>query len=57
MYEIIRLKKKGCFSVRNKKSKRRFSKCTTRKKALAQTRLLRAILYNPKFIPNSNSKK
>jgi len=51
-YEIRRKSKKGkkCFSVRNKKTKRVFSKCATRKNAERQLRLLRAIQYDPKFV-------
>jgi hypothetical protein len=54
VYEIVRNKK--CFSVRNKKTKRIFSKCTTKKKALAQTRLLRAIWF-PKNKTRKNGGK
>ena len=51
-YEILRKskKKRKCFSVRNKKTKRVFSKCTTRKKAERQLRLLRAIKYDRNFV-------
>jgi hypothetical protein len=50
---------KKCYSVRKKKPKNKtkkqgrkvFSKCTTREKAIKQIRLLRAIIYNPKFKP------
>ena len=54
---------KKCYSVRKKKSKNKtkkkkalsgrtvFSKCTTREQAIKQIRLLRAIIYNPKFKP------
>ena len=53
---------KKCFSVRKKKPKNKnktinnrtvFSKCTSREKATKLIRLLRAIIYNPKFIPYS----
>lgn len=44
--------KKSCYSVYNKTSKRVFSKCTTRKKAVKQSRLLRAIMFNKDFVPN-----
>jgi hypothetical protein len=44
--------KKNCYSVYNKTSKRVFSKCTTRKKAVKQSRLLRAIMFNKDFVPN-----
>ena len=47
--------KKNCYSVYNKTSKRVFSKCTTRKKAVKQSRLLRAIMFNKNFVPNSGN--
>ena len=40
---------KWCYSVVNRKSRRIHSKCSTRKNALAQLRLLRAIVYNKNF--------
>jgi len=46
-YGIRKIKK--CYSVYNKKTKKVFSKCTTRKKALKQSRLLRAIMFNKDF--------
>jgi hypothetical protein len=46
-------KKKKCYSVYNKKTKKVFSKCTTKKKAMKQSRLLRAIMFNKDFIPNN----
>jgi hypothetical protein len=53
----IRKKKKNCFSVYNKQTKKVFSKCTTRKKAIKQSRLLRAIMFNKDFVPNTTRKK
>jgi hypothetical protein len=46
-------KKKNCYSVYNKITKKVFSKCTTKKKAMKQSRLLRAIMFNKDFIPNN----
>lgn len=48
--------KKNCYSVYNKTSKRVFSKCTTRKNAIKQSRLLRAIMFNKDFVPNNTRK-
>ena len=50
-FEILHLRKKNCFSVRrkNKQNPKIFSKCTTKKKAESQMRLLRAIIYNKTF--------
>jgi len=49
-----KVKNKNCYSVRKKTSKKRsrkiFSKCSTRKNAIKQMRLLRALEYNPNFI-------
>jgi len=44
-YNIRKKRNKNCFTVYNSKNKRIFSKCTTRKKAQKQIRLLRAIKY------------
>ena len=43
--------KKNCYQVVNPVKGRVFSKCTTQKKAKKQIKLLRAIQYNPKFVP------
>ena len=51
-YAIKKHTKKNCYSVYNKTSKKVFSKCTTRKKAVKQSRLLRAIMFNKDFVPN-----
>lgn len=52
-YTLRKVNKKNCYVVYNKKTKRIFSKCATKKNATSQLRLLRALLYNKKFIPNS----
>lgn len=44
-------RRKRCFQVVNRKSKRVYSKCTTKTKANKQIRLLRAIKYNKDFVP------
>ena len=49
--------KKGCVQVFNKKTHQVFAKCTTQKKADKQMRLLRALEYNPNFIPRSRGKR
>lgn len=54
-YTIRKIKqpktKKVCYQVVNPVKGRVFSKCTTEKKAKKQVTLLRAIQYNPKFVP------
>ncbi len=44
-YIMKKTRKKNCYTVKNKKTNKIFSKCTTRKKALKQIRLLNAIKY------------
>lgn len=48
----IRKTRKGCYSVYNKKTRRVFSKCTSKKKANQQSKLLRALMFNPNFKAN-----
>ena len=55
-YRVRYNSKKKCYSVLNKQTKRVFSKCTSRKKANKQSRLLRAIMFNPNFVPNNARK-
>ena len=50
-YAIRKLRGKNCYSLKNTKTKRAFSKCTTLKKAKKQLRLLNAIKYNKSFKP------
>ena len=50
-YKIRYSRKNKCYSVINKKTKRVFAKCTTKKNATRQSRLLRAIMFNKDFIP------
>ena len=53
------LRSKKCYTVRKTKTKQQgktkkkvvFAKCTTKEKATRQIRLLRALAYNPKFVP------
>ncbi len=45
-YYMRKLKGKDCYSVRNRKTKRVFAKCTTKDKAIRQLKILRAKLYN-----------
>ena len=53
-YRMDYIRSQKCYTVKKTKSKKNakprvFSKCTTRKNAIKQIRLLRAILYNPHF--------
>jgi len=55
-YTIRKIANKNCYRVVNNKTKRVHSKCTTRKNAERQVRLLRALDYNPSFVPRKNTK-
>ena len=48
-YIMRKVSKKPCYSVKNKKSRRIMAKCTTKKKAISQMRLLQGIKFNKKF--------
>ena len=48
-YYTRKVRNKPCYRVSNRKTKRVFAKCTTRKRAVKQMRLLRALEVNPKF--------
>jgi len=48
-YSIRKVSKKGCYSVKNKYTKRVFAKCATKENAKRQLRLLRAIEFNKSF--------
>jgi hypothetical protein len=52
-YTIRKVRGKRCYSLKNKKTKKAYSKCTSRKKVKAQLRLLNAIEHNPKFVPRN----
>jgi hypothetical protein len=58
-YRIRHLRKtrKNCYQVINPKKKRIFSKCTTKKNAEKQLRLLRALQYNKSFKLRMQSNK
>lgn len=45
----------NCFKIYNRDTHRVFSKCATRKNALKQLRLLRAIHYSKDFVPYGSS--
>jgi hypothetical protein len=50
-YTIRKVRNKSCFMVFNRNSKRIFAKCTTKKRAEKQIRLLSAIENNKNFVP------
>lgn len=57
-YKTIKVKGKyNCYRVINSQTKKAFSKCSTRKNATRQMRLLRALQFNKNFVPYSRNKK
>jgi hypothetical protein len=53
-YLIRKVRGKNCYRVTNKQNKRILAKCSTKKNAKLQMKLLTAIHYNKNFVPNSN---
>ncbi len=51
-YTIRKVRGRSCYQVKNRKTKRVLSRCTSKKKAKAQVRLLQAIDHNPDFQVN-----
>ena len=56
-YTIRKVRGKPCFKLYNRKSKRVFSKCASKKNVTKQLRLLRAIEYNKNFVPRNKTLK
>ena len=56
-YSVRKVRGKPCFKVYNKKTKRVFSKCASKKNVEKQLRLLRAIEYNKNFTPRNKTMK
>jgi hypothetical protein len=57
-YTMRKVRNRRCYRVSKKNAKKNtkrrvFSKCTSRKKAIKQMRLLRALENNPDFVPNA----
>jgi hypothetical protein len=52
-YSIRKVKNKSCYRVYNRKTKHIFAKCTSKKRAEKQIRLLSAIENNKDFVPLS----
>lgn len=48
------IRKPNCYKVYNTKTKQVYSKCTTKKNAIRQMRLLRAIEFNKDFVPRGS---
>ena len=57
-YKTIKVKGKyNCYRVINTQTKKSFSKCSTRKNASRQMRLLRALQFNKNFVLYNKSNK
>lgn len=56
-YVIRKVPNKACYRVTNKKTKKVFAKCSSKKNAEKQVRLLRAIENNKGFVPNAGTRK
>ena len=56
-YTIRKVRGKRCFKLYNRKTKRVFSKCASKKNVTKQLRLLRAIEYNKNFVPRNKTLK
>ena len=56
-YVIRKVPNKACYRVTNKKTKKVFAKCSSKKNAEKQVRLLRAIENNKGFVPNTGTMK
>ncbi len=55
-YSMRKIRGKSCYKVVNNKTKRVFSKCTSKESAEKQMRLLRAIQNNKKFVLRTTRK-
>ena len=55
-YQTRKVRGKNCFRVYNKKSKKVFAKCSSKRNAIKQLRLLRAIENNKNFVTYSSLK-
>ena len=49
-YTIRKLPHKSCYRITNTKTKKVFARCSTKKNAESQLRLLRAMEYNKGFV-------
>jgi hypothetical protein len=56
-YRIRKVPNKACYRVSNKKTKKVFAKCSSKKNAEKQMRLLRAIENNKNFVPTRGTRK
>lgn len=55
-YKTRKVRNKNCYRVYNPVNKKTFAKCSSKKNAIKQMRLLRAIQYNQSFKTNPGIK-
>ena len=55
-YAIRKMPNKDCYKVYNPKTKKVFSKCSTKPNAIKQLRLLRALQFNKNFVLRPRNK-
>jgi hypothetical protein len=55
-YTIRKVRGKMCYRLINKKTRKVFSKCTSKEKAKKQLTLLNAINNNKNFVPNGRNR-
>jgi hypothetical protein len=56
-YKIRKVSNKNCYKVINAKTKKVHAKCTSKKNAEKQVRLLKALDYNPSFKLRNRTQK
>lgn len=60
-YKLRKVKNKSCYRVYKLKTKKQparvFSKCSSKKNATKQLRLLRALQYNKDFVPYNKMRR
>lgn len=56
-FSIRKIPNKKCYKVENTRTKRVFARCTTKKRAESQLRLLRALEYNKNFVFRPEKRK
>ena len=56
-YRLRKVTGKNCYRVLNKRTKKVFTKCSSKAKANKQLRLLRAIENNKNFVPYSSVRR
>ena len=56
-YLLRKVSGKKCYRVLNKRSRKVFTKCSSKAKATRQLRLLRAIENNKNFVPYSSMRR